>query len=458
MTRSSLREAVIPAYLFLCLVMGGSAQGIWFNAALQLLAVVIIAWALIAPLQRQASVSTKRLLSIVVLALLVAALHLVPLPPALWSSLPGRDVVITGFAILGEPLPWLPVSLTPSDTLATLLRLLPPLAILAGMLRPDAYRPEWLAWSLLAGTSAGVILGALQVTGGGGPGSSWYLYPIGNFDRATGFFANSNHMASLLVATIPFLFAILAIVRNDHGSKALQKRSALLALAGGALIVILLGLALNGSLAGLALGVPVVAASALLVLQPHLQRRWILLSGLLLIVGAGTMLTVSVPAKIRSSGASVSVETRRVIMGTAAEATGDFFPFGSGIGSFEKVYRLYEKPGEVDRTFVNHAHNDYLEIVMEVGVPGILLMLLFLAWWASVALSRWRETPGDPFAKAAAIASAAILAHSLVDFPLRTSAMSAVFAMAIALIAQSKIRVRASDESVLWPTRHVEIR
>jgi O-antigen ligase len=99
-----------------------------------------------------------------------------------------------------------------------------------------------------------------------------------------------------------------------------------------------------------------------------------------------------------------------------------------------------------------------LEIALETGLPGVVLVLLFLAWLVRFAWNRWNEPQGDPFAQAATIASAAILAHSLVDFPLRTSAMAGVFAVAIALIAQSRLRVVARTESDLWPTRHVEIR
>ena len=41
---SALRQAVAPVYLFLCLMLGGSAQGIWGNALLQLIGLAIIAW------------------------------------------------------------------------------------------------------------------------------------------------------------------------------------------------------------------------------------------------------------------------------------------------------------------------------------------------------------------------------------------------------------------------------
>ena len=39
-------------------------------------------------------------------------------------------------------------------------------------------------------------------------------------------------------------------------------------------------------------------------------------------------------------------------------------------------------PATIERTYVNHAHNDYLELALEGGIPAIVLMLLFLAWWA----------------------------------------------------------------------------
>ena len=458
MALSRFREAIVPVYLFLCLLLGGSSQGIWVNAALQLLAVVIIAWVAIAPEHRQASAPARCLMLIASVALLLVALQLIPLPPAVWSKLPGREVVTSGYELLGQPLPWLPVALVPEEALTTILRLLPPVAILAAMLRLDAYRPSWLAWSVVAGTSAGVVLGALQVTSGGGTDSPWYLYPISNFGTATGFFANGNHMAILLVATIPFLFGILAKARQERGTKALQRRSAMVALAGGMLLVILLGLALNGSLAGFGLGLPVLAASALLLLRQEQQRRWLVVPALLLLVAVGAVFTLPVSARLQSLDAGRSFETRRAVTATALQATREFMPVGSGIGSFEKVYRLYEDPAAVDRTFVNHAHNDYLEIAIETGLPGVILILVFLAWWAWVAWWRWSEPQGDALAKAATIASAALLAHSLVDFPLRTSALAGVFAVTIALIAQSKIRVVARTESDLWPSRHLEVR
>jgi hypothetical protein len=66
-----------------------------------------------------------------------------------------------------------------------------------------------------------------------------------------------------------------------------------------------------------------------------------------------------------------------------------------------------------------------------------------------------KSPASDQFALAGAIASAAILLHSLVDYPLRTAAISAVFAMSLALIIQSRRTVRSEKD--LRPTRHLVV-
>jgi hypothetical protein len=106
---------------------------------------------------------------------------------------------------------------------------------------------------------------------------------------------------------------------------------------------------------------------------------------------------------------------------------------------------------------VIHAHNDYAELALETGVPGILLIIAFLAWWARAAWHAWRYSDRGPYARAASIASAAILVHSIVDFPLRTAAIAAVFAMCLALLAERRVQaVRATGD--LRPTRHLVLR
>ena len=116
---------------------------------------------------------------------------------------------------------------------------------------------------------------------------------------------------------------------------------------------------------------------------------------------------------------------------------------------------MAEDPARVDRYYVNHAHDDYLELAVETGLPGIILMLLFLAWWGRSAWRMLSSPAPDQFAMAGAIASWAMLLHSAVDYPLRTAAMSAAFAMCLALIIQT--RRTAGRDTDLRPVRHLVV-
>ena len=453
---SRAREAAAPLYLLLCLLFGGSVQGIWANMLLQLFGIGLLAWAALAragdPLDR----TQKSLLIVILLALLVVLLQLVPLPPAVWEKLGGREPIAEGFRLLGIAESWQPLSLAPYDTLATMFVLIPPLALLAAAWRLGT-RKSWLVLALLAGMLAGTLLGALQVGSADPENSPWYPYAFSNFGVATGFFANANHMAILLVISLPFLTALLASVRS--GKRNVQRKSAAIAMVIGAALVVAVGIALNGSLAGYGLAVPVAIASALLLVPRHSAARlWIALAaGVLVIVAVAALALSPVGSSGLRSSATTSVQTREQMMKTSAAAAADFMPFGSGVGTFERVYQLYEDHDRFDVTaVVNHAHDDYLELAVEAGIPGFVVLLLFFAWWVRASWRAWTALDADPYARAAVIASAAILIHSLVDFPLRTAAISTCFAMCLALIAMHRrAPVAAKDGSTLWPTRHV---
>lgn len=451
----SARQAVAPLYLLLCLVLGGSVQAIWGNVILQLCAIAILAWAALDRNAEPFSRSARRLLLIVALGMAVVLLQLVPLPPGIWAALPGRGFVADGYALLGQQQPWLPISLAPHQTIATALTLLPPLAMIAAMVRLKAYRPEWLIIALVAGTIAGILLGVLQVTDPAAQ-SSWYPYRFTNYGVATGFFANANHMATLLVAAVPFLAALVASARGE--SKAVQRYSAFVVIAAGVMLVLVVGLVLNGSLAGIGLGVPVVLASIALVVRFRTSTRRALLAaaGMVLLAAVALLFLGPRDGLIAGAGARTSVESREEMARTSVKIATDFVPLGTGVGTFAEVYPRYEDPETIERTYVNHAHNDYLELAVETGVPGVLVLLIFLWWWAATAWKRWRSTVADTYSKAAVIVSAAILAHSIVDFPLRTAAIAVLFAMCLGLLAHTR-RAQQDERAELWPSRHLEV-
>jgi O-antigen ligase len=306
---------------------------------------------------------------------------------------------------------------------------------------------------MVAGAGAGVLLGTLQVSSPDPPASPWYLYRQSNFGVATGFFANGNHMATLLLACIPFIAAAMASLRERTDDS--RKRWAIIAVGAGSIALALLGLILNGSLAGFVLAVPVLLASLALLLRNWPNRSlWAPAAISIVVIGAVALVWVHM-ASSRAVDAASSIESRKEIFRNSAGLAAEFAPFGSGIGTFEKIYRTTEAPAEVDRFYVNHAHNDYLELAVETGGPGVLLVLLFLAWWVSTARSKLKRVPVDRLAAAGTIASAMILLHSMVDYPLRTAAIGALFATCLAFMAASRRSDRSEGE--LRPARHLVV-
>ena len=452
---SRARAYVAPIYLFACLVLGGSAQGIWQNMILQLAGVGIIAWSAMDRTDEGLSRPAVHLFLIAIAGIAIVTLQLIPLPADLWPRLGPRQRVADGFRALGISIPPEPLSLSPAATLNSLLGIIPPLAIVCAMLRLRAYRPQLLAFALLAGTLAGIALGAAQVASSSAVLSPWYLYEETNIGKGVGFFANVNHMATLLVVTIPFLAAVVAAAKSGN----VQRYSAVVATAAGLAIVIVVGLALNGSLAGYGLALPVIAASVLVVLPPASRMRlWALGIAALLFIGSVTMLEVTPIGSARiGAHATSSVQSRADILATTSHAASDFMPFGSGLGSFRAVYPLYERAEQVTIEYVVHAHNDYAEIALELGIPGVVLILLLIAWWAAAVWRVWRSAEASPFVRAASIASAAVFVHSLVDFPLRTAAIAACFGMCLALLADSRA-APPKESKPLRRKRHVEFK
>ena len=450
-----MRALVAPAYLLACLLLGGSTQTVWLSLILQLIALAILAWGVIEWQQRPLGKEVGQLLCFAGAMVVLVAIHLVPLPPALWSALPGRAPVVEGLKLLGLQPGWQPLSLAPYDTITAGRALLPPLALLVAILWLRAYTRTGLAVALLIGAVLGLGLGMLQTSGANATGR-FYLQPEYDLNGASGFFANPNFMATLLLANLPFLAALLRSRLNESARSA-QRRQAALVISVAGMLLVLVGLLLNKSLAGLGLAIPVVLLSALIVVRPP---KWLGVG-----IGAGaliaclafvTHLAVPLDGRLVDHDTAVSLSTRETFLTTGMGVARDYLPVGSGIGSFERVYRMKEDPQAIDpTTFVNHAHDDYLELLIETGIPGILLVVAFVGWFGMMCVRLWCGAGRDPFAFAGAIAAGVIMVHSLVDFPLRTSAIAASFAMALAMLV--KPRRSANSEKQLRPTRHVVV-
>ena len=380
--------------------------------------------------------------------------QLVPLPPQLWSIVPGRELVAKGFLMEGKELPWLPVSVDAERTIRSLLGLLPPAAMLLMISAFERRTAHFVLWALFGLIVLSALMGLAQLAGGSL--SFLYLYDVTNRGSAVGFFANSNHLGSFMVASLPLLAAMGVQERNaERGTR----QPLLWLLLPSVAVLALLGATMSGSLAALLLAM-VALAGSMVILFPHLSRRagWIMIgvTGVLAMAVLGIALFSPIITDLGTT--SISGEdrgmTRSYMWQVTALAVHAFGLLGAGWGSFDRVFPLFEDRDLVTLQYANHAHNDLLEWMLEGGVPAIALLVAFLIWFGRRCWLAW-TSERDPLAQGAAVAMLIVLLHSLVDYPLRTSAMATLFALLCALVARPPRDAVAAVARSSTPGRHL---
>jgi len=109
---------------------------------------------------------------------------------------------------------------------------------------------------------------------------------------------------------------------------------------------------------------------------------------------------------------------------------------GWGLGTFPTVYPSYRS--FYTNLFVNEAHNDYAQLLVETGLLGFGLMLWFLVrlyrsgWPTS---RRWEFKWDGAVSLAALLGCTGLLLHSFVDFNLQIPANAAMFYVLCGLAA-----------------------
>ena len=416
------------AVFALCLIVGGSRAGALLP---QLLALPLIALTLPVALARRDAFG--RLGWILVAGLVaVPLLQVIPLPPSIWTALPGRAPVAEAFATEGAPAPWLAISLQPEETWRSAVALLPGLSLFLAAFSLGSRQRYQLVGVAVSVGFVSVLLAMLQVIGG--PGNPLDFYDVAG--KGVGFFVNNNHFATFLAMLIPVSVALLA-EKNDEA--VVQPW-----IVGGALVVmLLLGLALTGSRSALGLGILAVLASWLLIMRPvfgeGMKRRTALLAGAVAaLVFAPIALGMGLMGILDRFGRSDLVDDARwTIFRVTWRAALDYLPFGSGLGTFQRVYQWHEPPNALMAEVINNAHNDWLELFLETGLFGAALMLLWIVWLASTAVVAFGRggSPNARLAKAAVIALGLACLHSFWEYPLRATGLGAFFGLLCAVAA-----------------------
>lgn len=425
---------------------GGTRSGFLGDTICQAIAVPLLMTSLLGRPELVERHRWARLIPALILMAL-AILQLTPLPPGISLALPGRDLAQSAFEVAGTAADWHPLSLTPAATASALLSLLPPLAVFMGAITLDGHQRRNLIHLLLLLTALSLVIGLLQVAQG--PASPLRLFSITNPTEAVGFFANRNHFAAQLYSALVFTGAALALSIHDHGAWRIANRAAAIRLATLAILLIGLvgGLAIARSRAGIFLSMAAFAGIVLIFwsiaagqtnrnaqLQPRGSR--ILFSLIALAVLIATQFGLQ---RILSRFEDDPLADLRLPLATTTfEAALAALPFGTGIGSFIPVYAHHEKISEIVSGFANRAHNDYAEWFLEAGLVAVVVLIAFLIWFWRQTWRIWRKADHDASTRAlqqaATVVLALLLAHTIVDYPLRTTAMATLFAFCCSML------------------------
>ncbi len=390
------------------------------------------------------------LLALTGASVVLALLHLIPLPPALWHALPGRDLVLAIDEATGAGPVWRPLSLSPAGSLAALFALTVPAAALAiGMAIPAALHRR-LALLVLAMGGLSALLGVIQILSP--PSSGWYLHDVANHGLPVGLFANRNHQAAMLACLLPML-AWLSL--RSGGSVARRRAGAFLAgSAGIGLIPLIL---VCGSRAGVALALMGMAGAAWIIASapsPGRQQRGTRRrASLLAVAGAALVMLVAAIALGRSlalerlQAQELDGEFRLSAWRAIWNMAGDYLPLGSGLGSFREVYRIEEPYDLLSRSYLNHAHNDILELVLTGGLPAMAILLAAVASYLGATLRLIRvgaasagsqeQSARLQLGRLGVVVIAILGAGSIVDYPLRVPSLACLLMLSAMWLASA---------------------
>jgi O-antigen ligase len=361
---------------------------------------------------------------------LVPVVQLIPLPPPVWTHLPGRSGVVQVYAAAHMALPPLPLSLTAEATVHCLLALIPPAALFLIVRTLDRESRARVTLVLVALALLSLLLAVLQIAQG--PDSALRFYPMTHVDPPVGFFGNRDHLADLFACALPLAAAgLFGVGRRGSALAALAPRALLLIIP-----LLLMGIAVTASRAGIVLGVLGLVCAARV---SGLGVRRAGLLGLGLVLAAVGLIAVAavtdhLPALARFG--DTGPDRRFTTVPFTIAALKVYWPLGSGVGSFIPIYQTVQPTALVDPSFFNHAHDEFLETTLESGVAAWLIFAAFALWWIRRGLAAWRRGAGPEtrLAKVGAVVVGMILLHATVDFPFRNIALAGVFALACALM------------------------
>ncbi|MER9200816.1 O-antigen ligase family protein [Mesorhizobium sp. M0933] len=414
---------LLGSVLFVSLLIGGgTTSGLYTDTLIEVAAIVSAAVVFSRPGGQRCPQSVLWLL---IFAVALVVLQIVPLPVAIFNGL--RPNLLLGYPWAGET-QFRFISVGVGRTIECLLYLLGVAVFFLAVSRLRAEQVSALLPFFFTGVICNGLAGAIQYS----LSDDIAIVGLLPFTINAGLFANVNHFSALLFVSIPFV-VYYGLFRGHLLSGSV------------ALIILLLLLLAAGSRAGVLIGLAITVLSVVFL---SARSRASGLSVLLIFIGL-SVYTMGAWTKIDADVVDPAFG-RGEFARTTIDGIKENWTTGVGFGNFQKAYQIYEKENMIFEKFVNHAHNEYLEIVFEGGV----LAMLLIAGYFVLLLASLVNVRRDPLQKAAFLSVSFLLIHSLVDYPLRTEALAMTFAYMNAIIFHKGFAERLSRKNAVIEIDH----
>lgn len=361
----------------------------------------------------------------------LVALQLIPLPPGIWQSLPGRAAFSQAAAAAGEAQPFRPLAIVPSAATNALFSLVVPISVLFLATSVKVSERRWLVPLMLGLVVISMLSGLLQLSGSGVDNPFVNNVP----GLVSGPFANRNHFAVFLAIGC-VLVSVWAFLSGEGARWRAVSATPLL-------FLLFLGVLATGSRAGTGIGVLAIVLSGFLVRRGLVRElgkapRWVAITLVIgLVATAGGVLWVSVVGGRAESiqrlfALDPGQDMRRRALPTVIGLVQTYLPLGAGAGSFDALFRMQEPFSLLKYTYFNHAHDDFLEVLLDTGLPGGALLLSALAWWSWASLGVWRVElgAGSMMPRAGSVILLLVFLASIFDYPARTPLFMAIIVLA----------------------------
>jgi O-antigen ligase len=375
-------------------------------------------------------------------------LQVVPLPMAALRVLsPMRALAMDALGPVGAKVSYASLSAFPAGTFQYFLLVCSYVAIflLVCILLRRFEDWRWLAiWPVIGIAALEAALGLWQYLGGTGEQARWGTY------------ANHDHYAGFLEMALPFAVMYpVAVLRRAHSRPHLSIAPAFVSSAVWALAVLMFaGIVFSFSRMGFIatlfssfmMGALVLGTTQLSWLTKSRRRRWVAVGMVAALVLAGFVflppyrLTQRFAGLVSTDG--LTSEGRTDLWKETIPLIRAYPVFGCGLGGYETAFSRFKVSGVLVTD--DFAHNDYLQLMAELGLVGFLIGAALALSVVRMAL-RGAVKSSDPearyFAVACVGALSAIGLHSLADFNLYIPANAMLLAWIAGMAVGVELRV-----------------